>query len=97
MKPESKVRVTLYADHPDDDRTDHDFIDAWLTRWSGEVTIADYSTGGWEHIWDIEAPRHAIQEIPKRFFCSSDWANYPSVIGGPEDKDWARHLEDRKT
>ncbi|WP_321349425.1 hypothetical protein [Halopseudomonas oceani] len=66
-------KVTIYIDHLDDD-ADFVFMKKWLAKWEVEVTIADYSTGGWEHCWDLEAPEEAIQEIPEDWLCASDWA-----------------------
>ncbi len=74
------VRVTLFADHPGNDDTDFAFVRQWIERWPSDVRVETYSTGGWEHVWDIEASRTAIAEIPERFFCASEWANYPRAF-----------------
>ncbi|MGI1679451.1 MAG: hypothetical protein K6L75_12000 [Cellvibrionaceae bacterium] len=47
----------------------------WLEKWKDNVRIADYSTGGWEHIWDLEASEQAISEIPHNWLCSSEWTS----------------------
>ncbi|MGR2739665.1 hypothetical protein ACUY1T_14540 [Billgrantia sp. Q4P2] len=66
-------KVTIYVDHVDD-ASDFDFMQEWLKKWEGVVRVTDYSTGGWEHIWDLEGPEEAISEIPKDWHCSSKWA-----------------------
>ena len=66
-------KVTIYIDHVDDD-TDFIFMHEWLEKWKGSVRIEDYSTGGWEHTWDLEGPEEAIAEIPKDWHCASKWA-----------------------
>jgi hypothetical protein len=92
----NRVRVTLFADHSSGDATDFKFILAWIEKWRNDANVSDYSTGGWEHIWDVDASRDAIAEIPKRFFCMSEWANYPQPLGGAEDPFWSGHLDDGK-
>lgn len=66
-------RITIFVLHHDDS-ADFDWVSAWLERWKGQVTIADYSSGGWEHLWDIEAPQAAVSEVPEDFLCSSAWS-----------------------
>jgi len=50
-------------------------VRAWLKKWEGKVRVADYSTGGYEHLWDIEGPEEAIAELPKEWLCDSKWSN----------------------
>jgi hypothetical protein len=70
------TRITLYADHSGDGPSEHYlWVVAWLERWDGHVRVADYSTGGWEHLWDVEAPAEAVAEVPEYMLCSSRWAN----------------------
>lgn len=68
-------RITIYVDHVDSS-DDYDLMQGWLLRWQNIAKIENYSTGGWEHIWDIEAPIEAIEEIPKEWFCASDWTGF---------------------
>lgn len=68
------TRYTIFVDHVDD-ATDFLLIQDWLKRWEGKVKVADYSTGGWEHIWDVEAPPEAVAELPEEFLCSSEWSD----------------------
>ena len=50
-------RITIYADDSGSEPSeDFRWVDAWLTRWGSAVRIANYSSGGWEHIWDVEGP-----------------------------------------
>lgn len=50
-------RITLFADDSGDEPSaDYLWVEAWLKRWEGQVRVAHYSTGGWEHVWDVEAP-----------------------------------------
>src|SRR5688572_14327535 len=69
-------RITLFADDPGDHPSaDYAWVDSWLRRWKGQVRIVNYSSGGWEHLWDIEAPSEAVAEVPAHLLCASDWSN----------------------
>jgi len=46
----------------------------WFEKRGTEVVVVHYSTGGWEHIWDVFGPEVAIDEIPSHLLCSSEWA-----------------------
>jgi len=50
-------------------------VHAWLAKWAGKVRVADYSTGGFEHVWDVEGPEEAIAELPSGWLCDSKWSN----------------------
>ena len=60
--------------HPDN-AADFDVVSAWLEKWEGKVRAANYSTGGFEHIWDVEGPTEAIAELPEEWLCDSEWSN----------------------
>jgi hypothetical protein len=66
-------KITIYIDHLDND-ADFVFMKKWFEKWNGAVNIADYSSGGWEHCWDLAAPEEAIAELPKEWHCASEWA-----------------------
>jgi hypothetical protein len=68
-------KITIYVDQIDDS-IEFDQVQEFLTRWKSAITIADYSTGGWEHTWNLIIHDDAIQEIPKHWLCSSEWAGY---------------------
>lgn len=77
----SKVyKATIFAgdfgEHPSEE---YSLVERWLEKWSEVIEVAEYSTGGWEHIWDVSGPKQAIDDIPDEFLCGSDWA-------GPEGK-----------
>jgi hypothetical protein len=73
-------RITLFADDPGDERSaDFLWVEAWLERWKGQVRVVDYSTGGWEHLWDVEAPPEAAAEIPDHLLCASAWSDPESA------------------
>lgn len=74
-------RITIYVDHVDSS-VDFDRVQAWLEKWKGAVTVANYSTGGWEHCWDIEVSVEALKEIPEEWLCSSEWAA-PEIFDKP--------------
>lgn len=74
-------RITIYVDDVDSS-ADFERVDSWLEKWKERVTVADYSSGGWEHCWDIEAPSEAVAEIPEEWLCSSEWAT-PEIFGKP--------------
>lgn len=69
----NKMKITVFVDHVDDN-SDFLFMKSWLDKWEKSVHIENYSSGGWEHIWDIDAPEEAVKEIPKNWLCSSKWA-----------------------
>jgi hypothetical protein len=66
-------RATIFVEHIDSS-TDFDRVQEWLKKWGVAVRVEDYSSGGWEHLWDVEAPEDALAELPREFFCSSEWA-----------------------
>jgi hypothetical protein len=68
------VRATIFVMH-DEDSDDLDVVTAWLEKWEGKVRVANHSTGGYEHIWDVEGPQEAIAELPKEWLADSKWSN----------------------
>jgi hypothetical protein len=68
-------KVTIYVDHLEDSR-EFDQVQEFLARWKTQITVADYSTGGWEHIWDLLVPEDALAEIPQYWLCASEWSGY---------------------
>lgn len=66
------IRLTLFVMHGDDDK-DYKAAMAWLEKWADEVNIVEYSTGGWEHLWDIETTPDAAASVPEEWLCSSEW------------------------
>lgn len=69
------VKATIVAMDAEDETSD-EYIAAkkWLKKWEADVEIVEYSTGGWEHIWDVIGTRQAIEDLPDMISCSSDWA-----------------------
>jgi len=68
-------RATIFVDHPGNGTPPElSLVQEWLKRWEGKVRVADYSTGGWEHLWNVEGPPEAIDELPTELLCSSEWA-----------------------
>ncbi|WP_394178675.1 hypothetical protein [Yoonia maritima] len=59
-----------------DDHPSHNYIwvQNWLNKWRDHVVVERYSTGGWEHIWDVSGPNEAIKEISEALLCASEWA-----------------------
>lgn len=69
-----KDRATIFVMDADDTASkEFRWVVDWMTRWEGKLSIAHYSTGGWEHSWDVEGPKDAIQEIPHDYLSESDW------------------------
>lgn len=68
-------RLSIFVLH-DDDSSDFDWVEAWIIKWKSEfqLVVADYSSGGWEHYWNIEASAEAIAEVPESYLCASEWA-----------------------
>jgi hypothetical protein len=73
MQNEMK-RITIFVMHGDDE-TDYKAVLTWFEGWRDQVKEVEYSTGGWEHIWDVEASAEAIADLPKDFLCDSEWSN----------------------
>lgn len=63
-RPGAMKRITIYIDHIDD-AADSSLMRNWLEKWKSVVRVEEYSTGGWEHVWDLAAPEEAISEIPE--------------------------------
>jgi hypothetical protein len=69
-------RATIYCDDIGQKRSaEFVLVQDWMKRWEGKVRVADYSSGGWEHIWDVEGPPEAINELPPELLCSSEWVD----------------------
>ncbi|QER39916.1 hypothetical protein F2A31_09385 [Acinetobacter suaedae] len=66
-------RITIFVMDADSS-DDVDQVGAWLEKWKDSVNVVDYSTGGWEHCWDIEATLDAVAEVPEQWLCCSEWA-----------------------
>ena len=75
-------RATIFVDNVDHPSPDYRWAQEWLTRWSGQVRVVDYATGGWEHMWDVEGPEEAIAEIPDRLSAVSAWSQQPYPPSG---------------
>lgn len=69
---DTMTRATIFVDHIDDSAA-FDLVIGWLERWKDSVRVEDYSTGGWEHMWDVEGPDDALSELPAEYLCSSTW------------------------
>ncbi|MFM9836436.1 MAG: hypothetical protein ACKVOA_10085 [Methylophilaceae bacterium] len=82
MMQNKSIRLTLFVMHGDDDK-DYKAAIAWLEKWADKVKIVDYSTGGWEHLWDIETTHDAATSLPEEWLCSSEWSE-PSLFAKPE-------------
>ena len=65
----------------DQDATDYEWVKSWIKRWKlvDKLRIADYSSGGWEHYWDIEASVDAIAEVPANYLCDCEWS-MPEIL-----------------
>ena len=69
-------RITIFVLH-NEDASDYEWVAAWIIKWKREfkLTVAAYSTGGWEHLWDIETCAEAVAEVPADYLCDSEWSN----------------------
>lgn len=74
-------KITIFVMYVDSSE-DFDRVEAWLEKWKSFVIIDDYSSGGWEHCWDVEAPVEAIGEISEEWLCCSEWAT-PEIFIKP--------------
>jgi hypothetical protein len=74
-------RITIFVDDSGPTSSDdYLWVEEWLSRWWSQVRIARYSTGGYEHLWDVEASDEAISEVPEHMHCTSDWS-HPNLSG----------------
>ena len=73
----------------DDFRDDKnmDWFESWLDRWGDQLQVAEYDTGGWEHMFEVEGSKDAIQSIPKQYISGSDWANHTPNPWGNKNHD----------
>lgn len=69
-------RISIFVMH-EDDPTDFMWVEAWIRKWKllDMLRVQEYSSGGWEHYWDIETSPEAVAEVPKDYLCDSEWAN----------------------
>ena len=65
------------------------WVRSWFERWGEAVRVANYSTGGFEHLWDVEGPPEAIQELPEEFTAISEWSRKP--YGAVRERNARRH------
>lgn len=69
-------KATIFAgDFDESPSEDAAWVRQWLEKWGADVVVVQYSTGGWEHIWDVLGPEAAIDEIPAHLLCTSEWAS----------------------
>lgn len=70
-------RISIFVgDFDDEPSADYLWVAAWLERWKHVLRVENYSSGGWEHIWDIEAPEAVVAEVPEHLFCASEWSGW---------------------
>ncbi|MCG3269504.1 hypothetical protein [Yoonia sp. I 8.24] len=67
------IFVGDFHDHPSQQYT---WMQNWLNKWGDKVVVASYSSGGWEHVWDVSGPKEAIKEISQDLLCASEWADH---------------------
>ncbi len=69
-----RKRQIIFVMDPDDTPS-QDFREIWdwMKRWSGSVRVADYSSGGWEHLWYVEGSAQALAEIREEHRCGGTW------------------------
>ena len=73
-KRKTRIKRSIYIDHLENDDSHYKFMTSWFSKWGSNIHIENHSSGGWEHCWDLEGPVEAFDEIPKDYFCHSDWA-----------------------
>lgn len=61
------------GEHPSEEYT---LVEKWLEKWQDQVIVADYSSGGWEHMWNVSGSKQAIDAIPAKLRCASRWTNW---------------------
>src|SRR5688572_26182787 len=72
------VRASIFVMDPDEDASpDYQWAIAWFESWGAQVRVADYSSGGFEHLWDVEGPADVIAEIPERLRAITSWSQKP--------------------
>ena len=72
----NQKRITIFVLHHED-ASDFEWVQAWILKWkrADQLKVVDYSSGGWEHLWDIEASSDAVAEVPENYLCDSEWSN----------------------
>jgi hypothetical protein len=70
-------RITIFVLDRDDEVMSEEYlwVEKWLKKWEAKIFVAGYSTGGYEHLWDIEGSEDSISEVPGEFLCDSAWSN----------------------
>ena len=77
-------KITLFVMDADeateklgDKPSDAQWVHEWILKWKrvDQLRVVDYSSGGWEYLWDIEASDAAVAEVPESYFCDSEWSN----------------------
>jgi hypothetical protein len=83
-------KITIFVLDRDDEGMSEEYcwVEKWLEKWGTKIFVAGYSTGGYEHLWDVEGPEDTISEVPSEFLCDSAWSN-PKLFGS---QSWWRRL-----
>ena len=60
-------------------------FDSWLDRWKGKMAFVsgDYGCGCCVHLFDLEGPKEAIEDLPAKIRCESKWAEDGVKSGNP--------------
>ena len=77
------TRATLCADVASVEELDA--LKAWLRRWRPLLSYVspNYGDGCCVHVFDVEGPDHALQEIPNSLRAGSDWVTGSRRSGNP--------------
>lgn len=66
-----RASICICVDLPEEVETAR----AWFEKWRSELTYSseNYGCGCCVDIFDVEAPRQAIDELPASLLCHGDW------------------------
>jgi len=68
-------RLTIFADDAGNAMSaDAAWVFAWLEQNNGAVEICEYSSGGYEHLWNVKGTEHILEQVPERLQCGSEWS-----------------------
>ena len=51
----------------------------WFKKWGNDIYIEQYLKDNDHHIWDLEAPMEAINDLSKNWLCENSWSNIEAI------------------
>jgi hypothetical protein len=69
-----RATIVVVTDRPGE----WELVEAWINRWRDQMAVCPEEPAGcWccVAIWDVDAPKEALSELPQHLFAGSDWAS----------------------